>query len=370
MAALPVVGPALAARGASIARSEMDQSGWRPERDPGAEHRGVVAIASGNGLAAVDRAYELAMGGADPADAVVEGVGIVEADPEDITVGLGGLPNEEGVVQLDSCVMHGPSHKAGAVACLEDTLHPAQVALAVLRTTDHVLIVGKGAKRFARAHGFGHHDMLTDETRVRWLQWKRNLNPNDDWLDDDQEIGRVRNGPADRAFARVLEEKHVDVWFDACGNVHTTGTIHCSVRDPSADLAGCTTTSGLAWKIPGRVGDSPLIGAGNYTDNGVGSAGATGRGEAAIQSLAAYSVVREMESGMTPTEACLETLRRVARNTKRPDLLRAPGEPNFGLTLYAVRKDGAYGSATMRGSRQFAVATAQGARREACAPLY
>lgn len=339
----------------AIAQPLRDPRSRRPVLDAGAAHRGPVAVASGNGLECVKRAFQGISDREDPADAAVAGVGIVEADPGDMSVGYGGLPNELGVVQLDACVMHGPSHKAGAVACIENIMHPAQVALRVLRTTDHVLIVGQGAKRFALAHGFKEEDLLTDRAREAWLKWKRNLNPNDDWLDDDQQISA---------------NPGMDLWIDANGVPHTTGTIHCSVRDQSADLAGCTTTSGLSYKIPGRVGDSPLIGAGNYTDNNVGSAGATGRGEAAIQSLAAYTIVREMESGKTPTEACLETLKRVARNTKRADLLNEKGEPSFGLTLYAVRKDGAYGSAAMRGVRTFAVATRAGAKLERCATLY
>lgn len=317
-----------------------------------------MAIASGNGLECVKRAFELISNDADPADAAVQGVAINEADPDDMSVGYGGLPNELGVVSLDACVMHGPTHKAGAVAAVEGIMHPAQVALTVLRHTDHVLLVGEHAKRFALQHGFQEEDLLTDRAREAWLKWKRNLNPRDDWLDDDQQISMM---PESRPNSEIA--------YDANGVPHTTGTIHCSVRTPRSQLAGCTTTSGLSYKIPGRVGDSPLIGAGNYTDNNVGSAGATGRGEAAIQSLAAYSVVREMEAGLSPREACLEALRRVARNTKREDLLEAPGKPNFGLTLYAINKDGNYGSATMRGRRQYAVATNAGARLETSATL-
>ena len=329
--------------------------------DPGSAHRGMCAIASGNGVPAVKLAHKLMRANADPAEAAVEGVTLVEDDPNDMSVGFGGLPNERGVVQLDASVMHGPTHKAGAVACIEDIMNPARVALRVLRNTDHVMIVGPGAKEFAIAHGFKEANLLTDRARKAWLKWKRNLNPNDDWLDDDQRLG-------------LLEElglpEHLDVVVDANGVPHTTGTIHCSAVDANEDLGAVTTTSGLSYKIPGRVGDSPIIGAGMYVDNMIGSAGATGRGEAVIQSCGSYEAVRAMGEGMTPQEACLHVLKRIADRTKRHDLLNDRGEPNFNVTMYALRKDGAYGSACMRGRRPFAVEDGQGARTVTCASLF
>ena len=337
-AAAGVLAPAALAhaRGASIA--------------PGDDHRGAAVIASGNGVNAVRRAYERMHDGADPAVAVVEGVGLVERDPNDLTVGLGGLPNEDGVVQLDASVMHGPLHKAGAVAALEDTVHAAAVALKVLQTTDHVMLVGEGATRFARANGFPEENLLTERTRKIWLRWKRNLSPTDDWLDDSQlDWERDENDEI----------------------VRTTGTIHCSAVTPGGALAGTTTTSGLSYKIPGRVGDSPIIGAGLYTDNEVGSAGATGRGEAVIQSCGSFSIVRHMAAGKSPTEACLAVLKEIAdRSVKQRRLRDAAGRPNFNVVVYAVRKDGAYGSAAMFPGAQFAVATDAGARKEPAASLY
>lgn len=336
------------------ARAGASVAGARSRRQPGHagdEHRGPCVIASGNGLAAVEKAMADMKAGADPVDAIVAGVGIVEADPNDMSVGYGGLPNEEGVVQLDSSVMHGPTHKAGAVAAIENIMHPAQVALLVLKHTDHVMIVGEGAKRFALAHGFKEENLLTDRARQAWLRWKRNLSPNDDWLDDDQTVtgGKQQGARADIPF--------------------TYGTIHCSAVDARGDLSGCTTTSGLSWKIPGRVGDSPIVGAGMYTDNEFGSAGATGRGEAVIQSCGAYEAVQAMGRGMTPTEACLHVLERIASRTKRKDLLDDRGRPNFGVTMYAVRKDGAYGSAAItRGT--FAVHDGNEARVLRSTPLF
>jgi N4-(beta-N-acetylglucosaminyl)-L-asparaginase len=337
---------------------------------PGDDHRGRCVVSSGNGKRAVAKAMEMIAGGSDCVDAVVAGVASQEADPSDMSVGYGGLPNEDGVVQLDSCVMHGPTHKAGSVACIENIMHPAQVALLVLRMTDHVMLVGKGATRFAVANGFKEQDLLTEKARQAWLRWKRNLNPNDDWLDDDQMDWPVE---AINRRAQIAEEAqkiaglHVE-WRN--GVPYTYGTINCSAVDDNGDCSSCTTTSGLSYKIPGRVGDSPIIGAGMYVDNAVGAAGATGRGEAVIQNCSGFSIVREMENGKTPTEACLAALKRIADNTKQKRLLNNKGEPNFGVTCYAVRKDGAYGSATMRGRPSFSVDEGEGPKHVPCTPLF
>jgi len=315
---------------------------------------GPIVVASGNGLNAVNEAMRQIRAGTPPTDAVVAGVSLVEADPNDMSVGLGGLPNEEGVVTLDASVMDGPMHKAGAVAAIENILHPSQVALKVLRETDHVLIVGEGAYRFARAQGFEHVNLLTDAAREAWLRWKRNLNPNDDWLNDDQRLdassGRQANADDPIPF--------------------TYGTINCCGLDAKGDLGAVTTTSGLSYKIPGRVGDSPIVGAGMYVDNEVGAAGATGRGESLIQSCGAFQIVNHMANGDEPTDACLKVLQWIADHTKRRDLLNDRGEPNFNAVVYAVRKDGVFGSACMRGRRTFAVHDGTEGRTERCTPLF
>ena len=336
-------------------------------RARGDKHRGACVVASSNGQATVARALELIQGGADCVDAVVDGVAIVEADPADSSVGLGGLPNEDGVVQLDSSVMHGPFHKAGAVAAIENIKHPAKVALEVLKRTDHALLVGEGAKRFALRMGFPEENLLTERAREAWVKWKSQLNPHDDWLNPDQrDLTRLPHAPHNfwRDAAGILDD-HPDSHIP-----FTWGTINCNAVDDKGDVASCTTTSGLSWKIPGRVGDSPIVGAGMFCDNAVGAAGATGRGEAAIHNCAAYAICRAMEDGKTPTEACLEVLKRVADRTKQKRLLTPDGRPNFGLRFYAVRKDGAYGSATMYEGGSFAVATAEGARIEQSAFLF
>lgn len=334
-------------------------SACRAQAPPGRTGRGgPVAVSSANGLRAVTRAVEEMKAGTDPVDAVVAGVAIVEDDPDDMSVGYGGLPNEDGIVQLDSSVMHGPSHKAGAVAAIQNIRNPAQVALRVLRDTDHVMLVGEGALKFARACGFKEENLLTDEAREAWLKWKRNLNPDDDWLDDEQNVDRdARQATAERL-----------------GVPWSYGTIHCAAVDGSGDIGACTTTSGLSYKIPGRVGDSPIIGAGMFVDNAVGAAGATGRGEAVIQSCGAFQIVRHMADGDEPAEACLKVLRWIADHTKRRMLLNSKGEPNFGVRFYAVRKDGLYGSAAMHRGEEpyanFAVHDGRGAHHEDCAFLY
>ena len=309
----------------------------------------VRAVSSANGLAAVKRTHDRIVAGADPLDAAVEGVGLVEADPDDTTVGLGGLPNEEGVVELDAAVMHGPTHSAGAVASLRNVVHPARVADLVRRRSDHVLLVGEGALRFARAHGVPEQDLLTDNARRQWLRWKENLSDADDWLperaDDDRRTG---------AFPRTER---------------TTGTIHLSAMNAAGDVACTTTTSGLAFKIPGRVGDSPIIGAGLYCEHGVGSCGSTGRGEANLQNLCSFAAVELMRGGATPRDAGLEVLRRVAATS--PARLRdADGRPTFGLKFYLLAADGTPAGVTMWGPAEYAVCDADGARLEDCAALY
>jgi N4-(beta-N-acetylglucosaminyl)-L-asparaginase len=324
-----------------------------------------VAIASANGLEAVRHAAEILYGGGDTLAAVVEGVNIVERDPEDMNVGYGGLPNENGVVQLDSSVMHGPSRGAGAVAALEGVKTPSRVAVAVMRYTDHVLLVGEGAQAFARQMGFEIHDtLLTPGSRARWLRWKASLSEDDDWLaPEDTGLGdtpflRDLTAPGSAAApegdgaggpgAAMLES------FDG---VRPWGTINCNAVDRDGNLSGVTTTSGLAWKIPGRVGDSPLIGAGLYVDNDAGAAGSTGRGEAVIKTLGSHTVVEMMRQGLSPTDAGLEALRRIVRFTgAQPRLQGEDGRPAFNVSYYAVNPAGEFGAAAIWPSR-FAVAT-------------
>ena len=308
-------------------------------------------IASANGLRATATASELILEGADTLEAVIAGVNIVEADPDDHSVGLGGLPNEDGVVELDASVMHGPTHKAGAVAALRNIVHPSRVAKLVMERSDHVMLVGQGALRFARAHGFKEQELLTDEARREWLRWKERLSEHDDW---------VAPPPADGQVDESARRKEA----------FTHGTINCCAVDARGNLSGVTTTSGLSYKIPGRVGDSPIIGAGLYVDNEVGAAGATGRGEAVILNCGAFAVVELMGAGRSPQDACLDVLKRIADRTKDPRLLDDKGRPSFQVTFYAVNKDGSYGSAAIWSGGEFAVGDRAGNRLEEGAHLY
>jgi N4-(beta-N-acetylglucosaminyl)-L-asparaginase len=306
---------------------------------PAIHLRGVArpaAISSANSLAPVTKALELALKGEDTLDAAVEGVKIQELDPEDTSVGYGGLPNEHGVVQLDASCMHGPSRRAGAVGALEGIKTPSEVARLVLKYTDHIMLVGEGAKQFALSYGFQDEDLMTPASRERWLRWRANRGAEDDWLDVPEDEDMVR----------------------------PTGTINLNVVNAAGDLSSVTTTSGLAWKIPGRVGDSPIIGAGQYTDNDIGAAGSTGRGESNIM----------VRRGMAPTDACLETLRRVMQMTP-PRLLHPDGTPRFDLSFYAVNRAGDFGAGslydrTTSGPRRYAVHDGREASFRDAAYLY
>ena len=323
-----------------------------------------VVVSSSNGnryknggpVTGVQKAFDLITKGDDVLDAVIAGVNLCELDPEDSSVGYGGLPNAEGVVQLDSCCMHGPLKRAGGVAAIEGVRTPSLVARAVLHTTDHHLLVGKGAQDFARAMGFKVEDDLNTETsRARWLEWKRRTDP-EHYLDPKTRIGQSRD--------RDLEERG---WRAALSMVrdglidpeHLWGTINMDGVNTKGEVCGVTTTSGLSWKIPGRVGDSPILGAGLYVDNAVGAAGSTGRGEANLYNLCSYLIVENMRRGMAPKDAGLDALRRVKSNTVEKRLLNAQGNPNFGLNFYILNAKGEYAGVSMYPAR-YAVCTEKG----------
>ena len=315
-----------------------------------------VVIASGNGIRGVARAYEMiTRQNADTLDAIIAGVNIQELDPNDQSVGLGGLPNEEGVVQLDASCMHGPTRRAGAVGALEDIATASNVAKAVMDYTDHIMLVGAGAKKFALQMGFKEQNLLTEKSRQDWLRWKACLNPNDNWLDRTAaEEGRGKRAVADANASGIPYDDPLHVKF-------TTGTINMNAVNARGDISSVTTTSGRSWKLAGRVGDSPIIGAGQYCDNTVGAAGSTGRGEANIKVCGAFLIVEFMRQGLSPEQACVRTIERVIAMTEQR-LLDPNGRPLFDLEFYALTKDGRFGAASAYEGGRFAVADVNGAR--------
>jgi N4-(beta-N-acetylglucosaminyl)-L-asparaginase len=316
-----------------------------------------VVIASNNGnryknggtKTCVETAFSMITGGSDVLDALIAGVNIVELDPEDSSVGYGGLPNADGIVQLDSCCMHGPKKRAGGVAEIEGVRTPSKVAQMVMDLTDHHLLVGKGAQDFARNMGFKiEEDLNTENSRNKWLEWKRRTDPLHYLSPKERQIA-YRQVAMDMIAEGIVDPEHY------------YGTINCDGISPKGEICGVTTTSGLAWKIPGRAGDSPILGAGLYVDGEVGAAGSTGRGEANLYNLCSYVIVDEMRRGAHPKDAALAALKRVAKNTIEKRLLNGKGQPNFGLNFYCLNAKGEYAGVAMYEST-YAVCTENGAQ--------
>ena len=323
-----------------------------------------VVVASNNGNVyknggtetGVQKAFAMITKGDDVLDALVAAVNLCELDPLDTSVGYGGLPNADGVVQLDSCCMHGPTKRAGGVAALEGVRTPSLVAKAVLEQTDHHLLVGKGAQEFARNMGFKVEDDLNTETSRRlWLEWKRRIDPTH-YLDP-----KKRGDAMHEAGMSMVRDGLID-------GEHYYGTINCDGVNSKGEVCGITTTSGLSWKIPGRVGDSPILGAGLYVDGDVGAAGSTGRGEANLYNLCSFLIVEQMRLGKSPKDAGMEALRRIQKNTVEKRLLNSRGLPNFGINFYIVNKKGEYAGVSMYGAR-YAVCTENGPQTVDCEPL-
>jgi N4-(beta-N-acetylglucosaminyl)-L-asparaginase len=327
-----------------------------------------AVIASGNGhifknggsKTCIETAFERMMAGADVLDALIAGVTIVELDPLDTSVGYGGLPNADGIVQLDACCMHGPSKRAGGVGAIEGVRTPALVALKVMQETDHHLIVGKGAQEFARTMGFKIEDDLNTETsRKAWLEWKRRTDPLH-YLDPIRRQAAMRQVDLD-----MMREG----WIDPN---HFYGTINCNGVNARGEVGGVTTTSGMAFKIPGRLGDSPVLGAGLYVDGEIGAAGSTGRGEANLFNLTSYLVVEAMRRGMHPKDAGIEGLKRIRANTIEKRLRKANGDPNFNVNFYVLNTKGEYAGVSMydeKSNINYAVCTEEGAKALSCEPF-
>lgn len=323
----------------------------------------VISSANGNvfknggDATCVQKAFAMITQGVDVLDALVAGVNILELDPEETSVGYGGLPNAEGVVQLDASCMHGPKRRAGAVAALEGVRTPSLVAKAVMEQTDHHLLAGKGAQDLARNLGFKIEDDLnTEKSRRLWLEWKRRTDPNH-YLDP-----RRRAEAGYEAALQMAREGLI-------GREHLWGTINCNGINARGEICGVTTTSGLAWKIPGRVGDSPILGAGLYVDGAVGAAGSTGRGEANLYNLSSFAIVEAMRRGAHPKDAGMEALRRIVANTVEKRLLNARGLPSFELELYILSARGEHAAVSLYASR-YALCTESGPQTLATEPLY
>jgi N4-(beta-N-acetylglucosaminyl)-L-asparaginase len=320
-------------------------------------------ISSANGVHALQKGMDILKSGGDTLDAAVAAVTVVEDDPNDDSVGYGGLPNEEGEVELDASVMHGPTHRAGSVASVRRIKNVSRLAKTVMERTNHTMIVGDGARRFAVAEGFEEMNLLTEHSRKIWLAWKASTSFN--WrpgIDSPEWVGRSaaagtkeklaatgRRGALDSLEFRArladicehdeaLMARAIEVIADP-----PTGTINCLAVNEKGEISGTTTTSGLSWKIPGRVGDSPIIGAGLYVDGDVGGAGSTGKGEENIKIAGGHTIVEMMRKGLSPTDACLEAMHRVARNYNN-DKKKLN---TFHIYFYALNKDGVHGSASL-----------------------
>lgn len=325
---------------------------------------------------AVERAFRLIVEGKDVLDALIAGVNIPELDPLETGIGYGALPNANGVVELDASCMHGPTKRAGAVACIEGVRTPSLVARAVMDNTDHHLLVGAGAQAFARNMGFTvESDLNTDRSRQLWLEWKRRVDP-EHWLDPKGEgrkpKDRHEKDPGDAAWeSRALAAGRSMVRDGLIREGSFWGTINCDGLGPNGDLCGVTTTSGLAWKIPGRTGDSPILGAGLYVDNEVGAAGSTGRGEANLYNLSSFLIVESMRRGSSPKDAGMEALKRIKANTIEKRLLNSKGNPNFNIRFFVLNKQGEYAGLAMyhAGETKFAVCTENGAQALELEPL-
>jgi len=337
----------------------------RADLTPAPSGKRPLIISSANGVHALDKGMAILKSGGDTLDAVIAAVTVVEDDPKDTSVGYGGLPNEEGEVELDASVMHGPTGRAGSVAAVRRIKNVARLAQTVMQKTNHVMIVGDGARRFAVAEGFEEQNLLTDDTRKIWLAWKAsssfNWRPGIDSPEWKDHMSALFDGDRERiAFAeRVIAQP-------------PTGTIPCMAINEKGDISATTTTSGLAWKIPGRVGDSPIIGAGCCVDNEVGAAGSTGKGEENIKISGGHTIIEMMRKGMSPQDACLEALHRIARNYKNDKKKLA----TFHIFFYALNKDGVHGAASLWNNAYsnrpatYAVHDGSEAKLMPCAPLF
>lgn len=316
----------------------------------------AIMVGSANALPGLENASRLLKQGSDPLEAVLAAIHMVEDDPNDVTVGYGGIPNEDGVVELDASVMDGATLRSGSVGALRSIRHPSSVARLVMERSDRVFLVGEGALRFARAHGLAEENLLTERTRKIWLYWKERLSGHDDWLDAARE--------ADDPDIRWFIDKYGDEDF------RPQGTVHIGALAPAGTLVACTSTSGLFFKMAGRLGDSPVIGAGIYTDNGAGSCGSTGRGEATIATCGSHTVVEFMRQGLSPEEAGLRALKRIVEGEKDPRHLFPDGRPRFDVKFYCINPGGEAAGVSIWGGARYAIHDGAHATLRDCASLF
>jgi N4-(beta-N-acetylglucosaminyl)-L-asparaginase len=344
----------------SLGLKGQDKSSGAPVGQSAKPGKAPIIISAHNGYNYLEDAYAFLSKGGDTLDAALRVVKGPEDDPNDDTVGLGGLPNEEGVVELDSCCMHGPTRRAGSVGGVRNIKNVSLAAKAVMEHTGHVMLVGEGAERFAVAAGFSRENLLTERSRKIWFLWKQ-FHSTDDWWGPgiaDPHWKAPASGPSAMPQSdlwkeryRRLEEMAGEVGIEPDYRAFAirrvlfppSGTIHCSALNAKGEISGCTTTSGLAFKLPGRCGDSPVIGAGCYTDQDIGSAGATGAGEENIKVAGAHTIIENMRHGMSPLDAGMDALKRIVRNYNG-DMKKLKF---VDMTYYILRKDGAYAGVSL-----------------------
>ncbi len=316
----------------------------------------AILVGSANSLPGMEKALRLLNQGADPLEAVLGAIHVVEDDPNDVTVGYGGIPNEDGVVELDASVMDGATLRSGSVGALRSIRRPSSVARLVMERSDRVFLVGEGALRFARAHGLAEENLLTERTRKIWLFWKERLSGHDDWLE----------------AAREAEDPDIRWFIDKYGDedFRPQGTVHISALAPSGTLVACTSTSGLFFKMAGRLGDSPVVGAGIYTDNRAGSCGSTGRGEATIATCGSHTVVEFMRQGRSPEESGLRALKRIVDGERNPRHLLPDGRPRFDVKFYCLNPRGEAAGVSIWGGARYAVHDGVRATLRDCASLF
>lgn len=355
----------LGAVAAGIGAQAQDKGKDTHEDAQSGSRKRPIIVCANNGFNYLDDGFAFLKSGGDTLDAALRVVKGPEDDPNDDSVGLGGLPNEEGVVELDACCMHGPTRRAGSVGGVRNIKNVSLAAKAVMTHTGHVMLVGEGAERFAVAMGHPRENLLTEHSRKIWLLWKE-FHSTDDWWGPGLADPHWQAPAAKPSDGKPQSELHPEIWREHIQNLQAraadlgiepehrlaavrtvlfppTGTIHCSALNEKGEISGCTTTSGLAFKLPGRCGDSPIIGAGCYTDQDVGSAGATGSGEENIKVAGAHTIIENMRHGMSPQEAGIDALKRIVRNYN--------GDMNrlrfLDMTYYILRKDGAYAGVSL-----------------------